>query len=134
MSDAESLTDAASAAPESASAEQLTIQQPVPAQQARSFVHESQAIESSEVPVGPHEVGGQTLSRFLVFHVFSAFFGWLANRIYADVEPNVRFGRMRREHRKLFWTCVTLDLIVLVGATAILMVVATAILTHGVMR
>jgi hypothetical protein len=71
----------------------------------------------------------QTLRHFITFRPFMRFFCWLADRQFpASHRPETRVSRLRKESKRLYWTCLTLDMLVTAVAVLLLLAVALAIL------
>ena len=74
------------------------------------------------------DLGGATLTRFLTYHPFMAFFCWLANQQFpSSHRPETWASRLRENSPRLYWVCVTLDIIltllvslILIGAGALI--------------
>jgi hypothetical protein len=104
---------------------------PVPAAEARRNVTEpkEQLDEDSLADVSTPGGADQTLQRLLTFHPFMRFFRWLADRQFPGSHlPETRVRRLREESKHLYWTCVTLDMLVTALAVLLLLAAALAVL------
>jgi hypothetical protein len=72
-------------------------------------------------------------SKWMIIHPHVSFFSWLADKQGpAELPPEARLARYRKESPRLFQICVTLDLLVLFVVTGILVFAMAAILYKAI--
>lgn len=98
---------------------------PVPAE-VEEITQAPRTDRNSVTPSGLEDTPGSTaLAAFIRFHPFMAFFCWLADAQFpAHQLAEVRVSKHRDNSPKLYWICVSLDM--LVTLTAVVGVIALA--------